>query len=221
MSDSAPEQFEPQHKQSDAHRGASVTLRAESEGRNDQLEVANQSLRDALRITYRLLQLGIVVVALLYLFSGAQVIRESERGVATVFGRIVETNLEPGLRLGFPYPVGELIRVDTGSIVLEESQAFWPSASRAGDSIEDIPDDFERWSGVEARGARRLAEKIAKHRARALKTKELATVVRNVPGMTPGLTELAYRGANRERTEELFERLGWNRIRDRIPKWQS
>jgi DNA polymerase-1 len=89
------------------------------------------------------------------------------------------------------------------------------------DSIEDIPDDFERWSGVEARGARRLAEKIAKHRARALKTKELATVVRNVPGMTPGLTELAYRGADRERTEELFERLGWNRIRDRIPKWQS
>lgn len=89
------------------------------------------------------------------------------------------------------------------------------------DSIEDIPDDFEQWSGVEARGARRLAEKIAEHRARALKTKELATVIRNVPGMTPGLTELAYRGADRERTEELFERLGWNRIRDRIPKWQS
>ena len=89
------------------------------------------------------------------------------------------------------------------------------------DSIEDIPDDFEQWSSVEVRGARRLAERIKEHRARALKTKELATVLRKVPGVTPGLTELAYRGADRERTEELFERLGWNRIRDRIPKWQS
>lgn len=89
------------------------------------------------------------------------------------------------------------------------------------DSIEDIPDDFEQWSGVEVRGARRLALKIAEHRERALKTKQLATVLRKVPGVTPGLTELAYRGADRERTEELFERLGWNRIRDRIPKWQS
>ena len=46
-------------------------------------------------------------------------------------------------------------------------------------------------------------------------------VVLKVPGVTPGLGELAYCGADRERTEELFERLGWNRIRDRIPKWQS
>ena len=89
------------------------------------------------------------------------------------------------------------------------------------DSIEDIPDDFEKWSGVEVRGARRLAEKIAEHRARALRTKDLATVLRQVPGVKPGLSDLAYRGADRERTEELFERLGWNRIRDRIPKWQS
>ncbi len=89
------------------------------------------------------------------------------------------------------------------------------------ESIEDIPDEFEAWSDVEVRGARRLAEKIAEHRARALKTKELATVHRRVPGVTPGLTELTYRGADRERAEELFDRLGWNRIRDRIPKWQS
>ena len=89
------------------------------------------------------------------------------------------------------------------------------------DSIEDIPDDFEGWSEVEVRGARRLAEKISEHRARALKTKDLATVLKKVPGVKPDLGDLAYRGADRERTEELFERLGWNRIRDRIPKWQS
>ncbi len=92
---------------------------------------------------------------------------------------------------------------------------------RVFDSIEDIPDEFEKWSEVEVRGARRLAEKISEHRDRALKTKQLATVLRRVPGVNPSLGDLAYRGADRERTEELFERLGWNRIRDRIPKWQS
>jgi 5'-3' exonuclease len=88
-------------------------------------------------------------------------------------------------------------------------------------SIEEIPDEFDQWAGVEIRGARRLAERIAEHRARALKTKELATVLRSVPGVKPGLKDLAYRGADRERVEELFERLGWNRIRDRIMKWQD
>ncbi len=86
--------------------------------------------------------------------------------------------------------------------------------------IEAVPADLERWSSVSIRGAKRMATQIAAHRDRALKTKELATVLRKVPGVTPGLSELAYRGADRERTEELFERLGWNRIFDRIPKWR-
>ena len=88
-------------------------------------------------------------------------------------------------------------------------------------TIEAIPDDFDEWSEVEVRGARRLHERITEHRPRALKTKELATVVRAVPGIKPGLEDLSYRGADRERTEELFERLGWNRIRDRITRWQA
>ncbi|MCR9094661.1 MAG: hypothetical protein NXI30_10640 [bacterium] len=92
---------------------------------------------------------------------------------------------------------------------------------QAFESIENVPDDFDAWGGVSVRGAKRMAEKIAEHRDRALKTKDLATVLRKVPGVKPGLSDLAYRGADRERVEELFERLGWNRIYDRIPKWQS
>jgi DNA polymerase-1 len=88
-------------------------------------------------------------------------------------------------------------------------------------TIEEVPDEIAEWEGVTVRGAKRMAEKIAEHRARALKTKSLATVLRKVPGVTPSLSDLAYNGADRERTEELFERLGWNRIYDRIPKWQS
>lgn len=92
---------------------------------------------------------------------------------------------------------------------------------RVFDSIEDIPDDFEEWPKIGVRGAQRIAKQIAEHRDRAQRTKELATVLREVPGLTPSLSELAYHGADRERTTELFDRLGWDRIRDRIPKWQS
>ncbi len=92
---------------------------------------------------------------------------------------------------------------------------------RTFDSIEAIPAAFDDWPDVEIRGAKRLAEKIESHRDRALKTKGLATVLRDVPGVAPKLGELAYRGADRERVEQLFERLGWNRIKDRIPRWRG
>ena len=92
---------------------------------------------------------------------------------------------------------------------------------QAFETIEEVPSDFDQWGAVTARGAKSMAAKIATHRERALKTKDLATVLRKVPDVKPGLSDLSYRGADRERTEELFERLGWNRIYDRIPKWQS
>ena len=87
------------------------------------------------------------------------------------------------------------------------------------ENIETIPADLEAWSDVKVRGAARLAERIALHRERALRTKDLATVRRDVPGVAPSLRELQHRGADRERVDELFDRLGWHGIRDRIPYW--
>ncbi len=86
--------------------------------------------------------------------------------------------------------------------------------------IDAVPEAVDDWDGLSVRGAKRMAERIAAHRGRALKTRALATVVRDVPGVKPALGELAYHGADRPRVEALFERLGWNRIYDRIPKWQ-
>ncbi len=87
--------------------------------------------------------------------------------------------------------------------------------------IEAIPDDPVRWSGLELRGSARIAALIAAHRERALRTRELATLRRDVPGMPGGLRELRYRGADRAGVEQLFERLGWGRIATRIPRWAS
>jgi DNA polymerase-1 len=85
--------------------------------------------------------------------------------------------------------------------------------------IERIPADPERWSGVGVRGPTRLAARIDAHRERALRTRELATLVRAVPGVRADLRQLRWRGADRARAQSLFERLGWGRIATRIPRW--
>jgi regulator of protease activity HflC (stomatin/prohibitin superfamily) len=77
------------------------------------LDPANQSLAEALRLSYRVLQLGILALIVTFLFSGFQSVREGFTGVKTMFGAIVgppgEEQLGPGLHPFWPYPVGELV----------------------------------------------------------------------------------------------------------------
>jgi DNA polymerase-1 len=87
--------------------------------------------------------------------------------------------------------------------------------------IERIPADPAEWSGVAIGGAARAAAAIDGHRERALRTRALATVRRDVPGVRAHLRRLAYRGADRERVEDLFAELDWGQITTRIPKWAS
>ena len=88
-------------------------------------------------------------------------------------------------------------------------------------TIEAIPPEVERWEGVAIRGAARVAEQIAAHRERALRTKSLATLRRDVPRVRGDLARLAFRGARRRKIETLFESLGWGRIATRIPRWRG
>ena len=94
------------------------------------------------------------------------------------------------------------------------------AALQAFGRIEAMPDDPASWADLEVRGAASLGRKISEHRELALRTKDLATVRDDVPGVDPGLGDLAYPGANREAVGALFDRLGWNRIFDRIERWQ-
>ncbi len=109
-------------------RAASVTLRGEG-ARTDQplsLDPAQKSLADALRITFFLLQIGMIVLAGLFVLSGARQIREAERGVKLFLGRIVDQNVQPGLRFAWPYPIGEFVTVETGQVSLDVTDSFYP-----------------------------------------------------------------------------------------------
>ncbi len=102
-------------------RAASVTLNArnESEDSPAMMDPANQSLADALRITYRLIQIAMLVLGALYLFSGFQSVRENEQGIRLLFGRKDGAQVDPGFRFSYPAPMGEMVKVDTGSVKVD------------------------------------------------------------------------------------------------------
>jgi modulator of FtsH protease HflK len=121
-------------------RPTGVTLRSGNSTGNDSelLDPANQSLADALRITLRLIQAGMLVLAGLFVVSGSQSVQENERGIRLLFGAISKSDVEPGLSLSPPYPVGELIRVDIGQAELKLDREFWVFAASESDLTKPI-----------------------------------------------------------------------------------
>ncbi|MEO0511304.1 MAG: SPFH domain-containing protein [Planctomycetota bacterium] len=95
------------------------------------MDPANQSLIEAMRITYRLLMLGMGALAVVYLFSGIQPIDEGQRGVRTLFGKISGTSLKSGFNWAFPPPFGEIVRVPTGAQTISIDEAFFPLVADA------------------------------------------------------------------------------------------
>lgn len=89
------------------------------------------------------------------------------------------------------------------------------AALSAFGAIESIPADAAAWAKSPVRGAERLARQIAAHRAQALRIRQLATLVRDVPGLPRQRSELAWRGVNRPAWRSLCQRLGWRRIAER------
>jgi membrane protease subunit HflK len=107
-------------------RAGSVVLREGTEAAEfNALDPANQSLADALRFMLRILQAGMLVLAVMYAFSGVKSVREGERGIRLLFGRIQAQNLETGLHWSAPYPMGDLVRVQQFPREMDISKDFW------------------------------------------------------------------------------------------------
>lgn len=112
-------------------RPTSVDLRrgADAAGAESLMDPAAKSLADALRITYRLLQLAMVVLIALFALSGFKSVNQGERAIRLLFGARSGGELDPGFHMSAPHPFGELITVQTAAplIALDGPSAFWPS----------------------------------------------------------------------------------------------
>ena len=67
------------------------------------------------------------------------------------------------------------------------------------------------------RAAKSLYVRLAEGQENALLSKVLATAAKDAP-VEAGLDDLVYEGAHTERVDELFTRLGFKGIRDRVPE---
>lgn len=85
--------------------------------------------------------------------------------------------------------------------------------------IDAIPDDAGTWE-VAVRGAPALASELAARRGEAELYRTLATLCTDVP-LPQTLDDLAWRGADRERLEELCRRIDFERFVERVPRYQG
>ncbi len=83
--------------------------------------------------------------------------------------------------------------------------------------LEDLYAKLDELPRLPLRGARSLYAKLAAARETAFLSKRLATVERAVPGVRGDAADLEYRGADPGRVDALFLRLGFGRIRERVP----
>jgi regulator of protease activity HflC (stomatin/prohibitin superfamily) len=118
----------------DASVGSEVLMR-------EAMDPANQSLRDALRLSYRVLQVVILVLIVLFIFSGFKTVEAQQSGVLLRWGKILTVNgsqaLDKGLQFSWwPYPAGEFVLFDETDRRVNLGTHFWPRL-RPGQSLED------------------------------------------------------------------------------------
>ncbi|MFP4053216.1 MAG: SPFH domain-containing protein [Phycisphaerae bacterium] len=109
----------------------------EPRGPEPPMDPANQSLSEALRVSFRLLTVIMVFVLVFFALSGFKSIEPTERGVVRIFGRI-DRVAESGLAYTWPYPVGDIQRVQVNEQKLNIDD-FWMHV-RSTDQGKDISD---------------------------------------------------------------------------------
>lgn len=88
------------------------------------LDPANQSLADALRMSFGVLKFVMVLLVGAFMVSGLVCVDQREVVVLARFGELAGDPRPPGLHLAWPYPVDEQIRVSTSLRTLTVD-TFW------------------------------------------------------------------------------------------------
>lgn len=86
-------------------------------------------------------------------------------------------------------------------------------------TLEALYADLDRVETLPVRGAKSLRRKLHEGRDDALMSKQLATIARDAPAVYDA-DALAYHGAVESEVELLWDELGFQRLRQRIPKWR-
>ena len=125
MSESSKDNLEPERQRSASAQLEVTQGVGDAAQLREAMDPANRSLADALQLSFRLLQLAILALFVLFLFSGFKTVEANQSGVSTLWGRIVGTDgLEPGLQMNWPPPVGEFVIFQAEGRVVNDGNAF-------------------------------------------------------------------------------------------------
>jgi regulator of protease activity HflC (stomatin/prohibitin superfamily) len=98
-------------------------------GADPTLDPAQQSLAEALRVSFGILKLAMLALLVAYAFSGTFSVGSNEVALRLRFGEYVgapgERVLERGTYLAAPFPVEQVIKVDTRPMTLALDREFW------------------------------------------------------------------------------------------------
>ncbi len=89
------------------------------------LDAANQSLADAMRASFNILKFVMVILVVLYAFSGVRIVDEDSEAVVFRFGKLHRVK-ESGASVAFPYPIEETLIFATKKNNAFRSLNLWP-----------------------------------------------------------------------------------------------
>ena len=112
------------------------------------LDAAQQSLSDALRVSFGFLKVLMVALLVFYVFSGVFIVDEQHTAVRYRFGERVSTH-GPGWHIGLPFPIDEIVKVPSNVQTLRMDKSFWyhnPQGKSpntlAGQQLDPLQDNF-------------------------------------------------------------------------------
>src|SRR5262245_41854530 len=92
-----------------------------------EMDPAQRSLADALRVCFMLLKFVMLVLVVLYLFSGFFNVKANEKAVRLTLGNLwkEEPLGQGGPYWTLPFPIGEAVKIPTSDVTLELTSSFW------------------------------------------------------------------------------------------------
>ncbi len=152
-----------------------------------ELDAAGKSLSDALRLSFGILKVIMIVLVVAFLISGFKTVDSGEQAMVLRFGAIrgvgEERVLGPGWHWVFPYPIDELVKIPVEAQIRLPINSFWYRQTR-----NDILGEGPKPRNMVPQKLNPLTEGYSLTRSR---TEDAATVLeQNAPG--EGLSEIAF-----------------------------
>lgn len=102
--------------------------------KGDDLDAAGRSLSDAMRISFGILKVIMIILVVAFLASGFKTVGSDEKALVLRFGKIrgvgQEAILGPGAHWVFPYPIDDLVRIPVEKNINLAINTFWYKETR-------------------------------------------------------------------------------------------